>query len=154
MCFLTSMWVCTKFLPALRCRLENWSLALTSLLRVGFSFNRRQSREFTGLLTWHNTTLRRNFYIMGLTVLCVWNVGQRKKPQHTLCVKLWSHLNKITCKLISLYHNSQYLIYLWTFILPTCIHSVCIQTNQSRSRWCQWLISSYKWLWELKNINI
>lgn len=58
---------------------------LTAKIRL-LSFNRMQSRVVTGLLTWHKTTLRRNFYLMGLIDSpCVGSVGQKKKPQHTLC---------------------------------------------------------------------
>jgi len=54
------------------------------------SFNRTQPRAVTGLLTGHNT-LRRHLHLIELSIHCVGDVEQRKKPRPTLCMngKLW-----------------------------------------------------------------
>ena len=59
------------------------------------SFNRIQSRVFTGLLTGHDT-LRTHLYIMGLIDSpCVGGVEQRRKSELPFCmsVKPWWHSN-------------------------------------------------------------
>jgi hypothetical protein len=93
----SQQWLCRIFNLGQNYAFPFYILLCFSAKTMPLSFNRMQSRVVTGLRTGHNT-MRRHLDIMGLTVPCVGNVQQRRRPQLMFCVsvKSWRHSDILT----------------------------------------------------------